>query len=294
MPRPCQFRSAEPSRGVTIWRVTPLWARDKSFTWVMSASSPTLAIALKEPRSRPNFHLGDKQPSQPQRYARIAHHHFFARALTGAARCRRRQVCRNYSEALGSFGVLYHEHHVPKSAEPLGTPSPAQRAGAGGQSRHGTGGGGTPTHPAAARPQRRHGRGSGGSGWGAAARRPKQRTAARGNARGAGAGGTRGAARAARGASARTRRRDEDGLPTRRAANDGHPRNRRRRAPKRGDARGGAGAEAGAGADGGRRPARRSDCAGPHPPRARGRGEGDGKPRGRGEGWGRRTTTNGL
>ena len=257
MPRPRQVRSAEPSRGVAIWWVTPLWARDKSFTWAMSASSPTLATTTRNPSSRPNFHLSDKQPSQPQRYARIAHHHFFARAVSGAARCRRRQVCRKHSDALGSSGALDYKYFSPKSAEPLGTPLTAQRAGAGGQSRHGAGGGGTPTHPAAARPQRRHGRGSGGSGQGGGHGRPKQRTAARGMARGAGAGGTRGAARAARGASARTRRRDEDGLPTRRAANDGHPRKRHRRAPKRGNARGGAGAGAGAGADGGRRTARR-------------------------------------
>lgn len=48
----------------------------------------------------------------------------------------------------------------------------------------------------------------------------------------------------------------------------------------------GRGARGGAGTtgDGGGR----SDCAAPHPPRARGRGEGGGKPRGRGEGWGLR------
>lgn len=257
MPRPCQVRRAEPARGVTIWRVTPLWARDKSFTWAEFASSPNLAIVIKEPRSRPNFHLGDKQPSQPQRNARIAHHHFFARALTVEARCRHRQVCGICSGTSGSFGVLDCKYHILEYAEPLGTPSPAQRAGAGGQSRTGAGGGGTPTHPAAARPQSRHGRGSGGEREGGGRGRPKQGIAARGIVRGAGAGGTRGAARAAIGASARTLRRDEDGLPTRRAANDGHQRKRHRRAPKRGVARGGAGAGTGAGADGGRRPARR-------------------------------------
>lgn len=92
MPRPRQVRSAEPSRGVARWRVTPLWARDKFFTLTKYALTPTIWTATRKTHSRRNFHLRDKQPSQPQRYARIAHHHFFARALAVAARCRRRQT----------------------------------------------------------------------------------------------------------------------------------------------------------------------------------------------------------